>query len=112
MPNNELTPVFNIRGGIDITEFNDSLFTNIPVYNDEGKRNYINYNEDTNLITNSGEILKFENTKGVIRFNPTRDTDTIYGIDIRVDNDTINELKKYVKGYFFVRQTRIPTVLA
>jgi hypothetical protein len=47
--------------------------------------------------------VKYENTKGVISFNPTKDTDTIYGIEIKVDKDTINELKKYVKGYFFVR---------
>jgi hypothetical protein len=53
-----------------------------------------------------------ENVKGVVRFRPDKDTNTIYGIDIRVDNDTIQELKKYVKGYFFVRQSRIPTILA
>ena len=50
--------------------------------------------------------------QGVIRFKPSKDTNTIYGINIRVDDETIQELKKYVKGYFFVRQTRIPTILA
>ena len=40
------------------------------------------------------------------------DTDKIYALDVRVDNQTIQELKKYVKGYFFVRQKRIPTILA
>jgi hypothetical protein len=43
---------------------------------------------------------------------PTKDTKTIYGLDIRIDDDALTELKKYVKGYFFVRQTRIPTILA
>jgi len=45
----------------------------------------------------------FENTKGVVRFRASKDTDTIYSIDIRVDDTTLKELKKYVKGYFFVR---------
>jgi len=53
-----------------------------------------------------------ENVKGVVRFRPTKDTNTIYGIDIRIDDEAMQELKKYVKGYFFVRQTRIPTILA
>jgi uncharacterized repeat protein (TIGR02543 family) len=58
------------------------------------------------ILTNN-----IENVKGVVRFLPNKDTDTIYGIDIRVSDETIQELKKYVKGYFFVRQTRIPTIL-
>jgi len=52
-----------------------------------------------------------ENVKGVVRFIPTKDTNTIYGVEIRVKDDVIEELRKYVKGYFFVRQTRIPTIL-
>jgi hypothetical protein len=38
MPNNELSPVFNIRGGSDIREFqdlnyhNDGQFSDIPVF--------------------------------------------------------------------------------
>ena len=53
----------------------------------------------------------FENTKGVVTFHPVHDTDKIFALDIRVDDDTLQELKKYVKGYFFVRQERIPTIL-
>jgi hypothetical protein len=48
----------------------------------------------------------------VVSFNPIHDANTIYSVDFRVDDDTIQELKKYVRGYFFVRQTRIPTILA
>ena len=40
------------------------------------------------------------------------DTNTIHSLDIRVDKNTIEELKKYTKGFFFVRQPRIPTILA
>lgn len=159
MPNNELTPVFNIRGANNIYEFannptllkqglrmskiedknkisysfssenkenylkyNDGQFSEIPVYieqNGEKVRNYIQYNENnfnilaksSDGITNCKGISDIENIKGVVRFRPTSDTNTIYGLDIRVNDDTIQELKKYVKGYFFVRQTRIPTIL-
>lgn len=156
MPNNELSPVFNIRGANniqeytpkkntsgnntgtgsgntpgttpnttpegkkDIGEYNDGQFSNIKVWVKDGNgnniRNYIQYNENTYQIL-KGENSELssnpmENVKGVVRFLPSKDTNTIYGIDIRVDDDAIQELKKYVKGYFFVRQTRIPTILA
>ena len=146
MPNNELTPVFNIRGANNISEFgqlglkytidenkiscnlgyNDGQYTEIPVYIEEnGKkvRNYIQYSEvdyrilpdvtpGTNKQTYVGALNTFtENIKGVVRFKPTKDTNTIYGLDIRIDNPALQELRKYVKGYFFVRQTRIPTIL-
>jgi len=35
--------------------------------------------------------------------NPDKDSDYIYGIKIDIDEDALAELKKYVKGYFFVR---------
>ena len=128
MPNNELTPVFNIRGGVNIQEcsvdsYQDGQFSDCPVYDSKGIRQKIVYDEETNYLLgvsnkdlaqsgfNKGSIL-FENTKGVVRFAPTKDTDIIYGIDIRTDDNTLQELKKYVKGYFFVRQDRIPTILA
>ncbi len=117
--NGELSPVFNIRGNYDIKEFNstendyiDDQYAKIPVWDEEGKRKHIVYNEETFLLLEDNRTTQFENVKGVVSFNPTKDTNTIYSVDIRVDDATIQELKKYVKGYFFVRQTRIPTILA
>ena len=123
LPNGELSPVFNIRGGYNIKEFRssgaeeyiDSQYTNIPVYVNKGntaERNYVNYNEETYTLLGYDNTDSYENIKGVVSFSPSKDTNTIYSIDIRVDDATIQELKKYVKGYFFVRQTRIPTILA
>ena len=143
MPNNELTPVFNIRGAFNVEEFgtdvygkyNDGQYSNIPVFIEDSVshqkyRNYIQYNDADFTIVDSTDNEKhltsaettentiilgskdIENVKGVVRFKPSKDADTIYSLDIRVDDDTISELKKYVKGYFFVRQTRIPTILA
>ena len=108
----QLTPVFNIRGALDIGPYSDKFYSNFPIYEEKGGqkvRKKIEYNGETYLI-NSQVFL--ENVKGVVRFKATKDNNTIYGIDIRVDNDTVQELKKYVKGYFFVRQSRIPTILA
>ena len=116
MPNNELSPVFNIRGGVHIGEYSNDIqyYSKIPIYDESGERIKVEYNEETNYIINIEEkgIAQYENVKGVVMFSPTKDTDTIYGIDIRADDDTIQELKKYVKGYFFVRQIRIPTILS
>lgn len=133
LPNGELSPVFNVRGGYNIHEFGqsgtyqeqlaakenpqyiDNQYTDIPVYINKGdnkERNYINYNEESYTLLGYDNSDNYENVKGVVSFQPTKDTNTIYSIDIRVDDTTIQELKKYVKGYFFVRQTRIPTILA
>jgi len=130
MPNNELSPVFNIRGRVGVKEFksnpdsetdkvNDGQYNSYNLYNKDGKRNFININEETFYVLdpseNEGKIGKFkssfENAKGVVSFQPKHDTDKIYALEIRVDEGTINELKKYIKGYFFVRQDRIPTIL-
>ena len=133
LPNGELSPVFNIRGGYNIKELGsagttqeialaaenpkyiDNQYTNIPVYINNGitqERNYVNYNEESYTLLGYDGADPYENIKGVVSFYPSKDTNTIYSVDIRVDDATIQELKKYVKGYFFVRQTRIPTILA
>jgi hypothetical protein len=31
------------------------------------------------------------------------------GLDFKISNEVINELKKYTKGFFFVRQKRLKT---
>ena len=140
LPNNELTPVFNIRGREKVGTFDEkSEFlskeelqgsrTNDGKYNhfffkkgnlDTGNDVTVQVKEDTGyiLIPEADEGIKainggaYENSRGVVSLNPSMDTDKIYALDVRVDNQTIQELKKYVKGYFFVRQKRIPTILA
>lgn len=114
LPNGELSPVFNIRGGknISIYKKDSTQYTKEPLYiTEEGVtiRNYISYNEETFILENGNSL---ENIKGVVSFLPTTDVNTVYSVDIRVDDETIQELKKYVKGYFFVRQTRIPNIIA
>lgn len=137
LPNGQLTPVFNVRGGIDIST--DSTFLDIPIYENDERR-FINYNENTSLIvddtkqidnnsyyyhisdkniigeTNGARPCSYENVKGVCRFKPyitTADVNPlIYYVKFAIPQDVKEELGKYVKGYFFVRQSRIPSVLA
>ena len=115
LKNGELSPVFNVRGNYNIKEFdeNNPQYSNIPVWEkkEDLERRYINYHEEKYILLEENS-RQFENIKGVVSFNPTKDTNTIYSVDFRVDDDTIQELKKHVRGYFFVRQTRIPTILA
>lgn len=115
LPNGELSPVFNIRGGINVSS--TSKFSKYDVRNDSKERVKITYNEMTNLLTvpeNDGEAgnVSYENNKGVVSFAPKHDTNYIYGVEIKTSKEVIDELKNYAKGYFFVRQPRIPTILA
>lgn len=124
LPDNSLSPAFNIRGRENLTTYQDGLYSNIPLYiqsksSDEQVRNYISIDEMTNLIipedSNATNVVdaSFENAKGVIQLKAQsgNSIETVYGIEIRAEEGVINELKKYVKGYFFVRQKRIPTTL-
>ena len=114
LKDNTLSPVFNIRGKADISESEN--YAKFSYYLD-GDRNYISYQEDTSLIIYSDPSesnSSLENAKGVISI---KDTDTtsrgIYGITISLQNsECITALQNMgIKGYFFVRQKRIPTTL-
>lgn len=138
MPDNELTPVFNIRGRCRVEPFtpnaekedsftgdqvNDGQYDKYKLWKDNGhgslERVKINVNEsDFRIVSPSDEdgwqaVRKnyWENAKGVVSFAPVHDTDTVYALEIRTDDEVVQELKKYVKGWFFVRQERIPTIL-
>lgn len=127
MKDDSLSPVFNTRGKngvgfIDVgSDFNNSIsghYTTKPLYDIDGKRQYIEY--DTDGFINDSSI-SLENAYGVIRIlynNPIiKEADDDSGIlplsiTYNVATETLDELKKYTKGYFFVRQKRIPTILA
>ena len=138
MPDLSLSPVFNIRGRDQLpvrTAIDSSingLYTNIPTLS--GK-----YDSDGNPIINkvtigSGDYsiidlngnkssYPLENAKGVIRissnFTQIQGSDnsgtlhsTPIGLRIAFDRDALKVLKTKVKGFFIVRQKRIPTILA
>ena len=115
MSNGQLSRVFNIRGRTQLAVFNegsdktyiDHQYTNFEIGEE------IKYNESTGLIMSKGTNTANENVKGVIQLNSEDDTNVVHALEIRVSNEVINELKKLgVQGYFFVRQNRIPLILA
>lgn len=102
----ELSPVFNIRGIIDVGEYDSDQYTEIPL------TDTINYNADTYYLSGG---KPYENVKGVVSFKPNSavsNSPTVYGVAIHPDEGLIDQLKQYVRGYFFVRQNRIPTIVA
>lgn len=111
---NTLSPVFNIRG-----TFFDNLTTwengksQMTYYNGQpytdSIRNYIQYNESTGIL--EGAVTPFENIYGVTKIHIKENEFTnIIGINISsLYEDITDKLQSLgVKGYFFVRQPRIP----
>lgn len=119
-----LSPVFNIRGGV-LDPGQDKTFTHFPLYEGEGDnrtRKIIELDSDKFIqIANKEDISKGtilqENGGGVIKIvegpNLQNQSEGIFpvGIKLRFDggSELINELKKYTKGFFIVRQKRVPT---
>lgn len=110
LENNTLSPVFNVRGKDGVAK-DDISYTDIPLYSGNNRK-YIEVNENDYSIANSQHYL--ENSKGVIRIESGVASPNIpvIGIGMKASKETLDELKKYVKGFFFVRQKRIPTILA
>lgn len=109
MKDYSLSPAFNIRG---INNLGTNSCTNIPLYTN-GSRNYIEIDENSYLIDQD----TLENVKGVVRISETLNpiqasSVTPIGINISIDTDVLETLQNYCKGFFIVRQKRIPTTLA
>ena len=117
MSDNSLSEVFNIRGGNNIKSINDYTTDNseinpIKLYDNNGNRQYITIDENTNCL-HGGKLL--ENSKGVVRFTKnTNSNDYINYIQVLVPTVVLKYLKDTydIKGLFFVRQKRNPTLLA
>lgn len=126
LPNNTLTPVFNVRGINNLNS--DNSYTYVPIYAKDGNnttniRSYIQYNESTFLIETSKEsedkigkkaIEDLENAKGVVHINATaNDKQQIIGIKFEIDQEALDYLisELQIKGFFFVRQKRIFTTI-
>ena len=113
-----LSPVFNIRGATNIKTYdenNEQYSFSIKTKKDISEiLESIKYSEeDFRLISGTADN---ENAKGVVQFSQeycqVNTPFPVIGIEIKTRPEVINELKKYVKGYFFVRQKRMPLTLA
>lgn len=125
MKDDTLSPVFNIRGKDNVDTFSRAgtfdedianEYTYQPLYDGEGNRQYIQYDDD-GWIKGSSQSL--ENARGVIRVTygsdlvNKDDNPGLYplAVSLNIGTDTLTEMQKFVKGFFIVRQKRIPTIL-
>ena len=106
---NSLTDVFNVLGDNDLNNLENE--TSAYTINQEDLKS-MDFVTDT-FIPNTNNKY---NIKGVCRINPSKEnlklTDII-GIKFSIDSTIATQLKNLgIKGYFIVRQKRIPTLLA
>ena len=112
-----LSPVFNIRGATNVDVYSrysiEDKFTSSTdldtILAD------IDYSEEDFMLI--GGKLDNENAKGVVQFTSRTSTLVddpfpIVGVRIKANKLVIADLKNYVKGFFFVRQKRMPLTLA
>ena len=111
---NTLTDVFNIRGrridaegelGQSSTIFSKDNFIQ------NGLRQYIQYDDTTYFVKNN-DFGSLDNVRGVV-YIPSQETQKVIGIQFKVKKFVIDYLRDTlkVKGWFFVRQKRMPTTL-
>lgn len=116
-----LSQVFNILGNKNpkVVESADKYISDLNLSNcvdKDANGKIINVksfeiDEEDFTIANQHADL---NAKGVIRINDTNTYthEPIYSIGIAINKDILNLFKDKIKGFFFVRQKRIPTILA
>ena len=114
MRDDSLSPVFNLRGTSfeDTINNNSNLSNKIDLYKDANKKE-MNYLEQNAFIGGGGWL---DNTFGVFK---TPNENIILNTEVKplyfkihLNSTITNALREYgVKGYFIVRQKRIPTSL-
>lgn len=116
-----LSPVFNVRGG-DLSD--KTSYSEQSLYDKNGTRSYIQSDSDGFITTSNKDsnqtYKQFENSKGVVRLKNLEykqmfdSSKGIIPIGVKfVFEEGYNlteELRKYVRGFFIVRQKRIPTI--
>lgn len=111
---NTLTEVFNVRGISNLKPDNDYTEIKFWANDDQTERNYINFDEQYYNIINEDQTLNnnLENAKGVVSISNQQFSQVI-GINFKIDKIVFNYLRDVlgIRGFFFVRQKRIPTLL-
>ena len=128
LSDNSLSPVFNVRGIENLGK--DPVYSDIPMWKKDSSgrtRNYIISEEETcriiteeisygdsNLENSKGGDSNLENSKGVVSLNAeTSSEQQIFSINFKISYEALQYIKNVlnIKGFFFVRQKRIPTIL-
>ena len=120
MNDGSLSPVYNVRGMKDIPSveylFNSKLgygkYKKVHETIDEKEvRQYLTIDESTYEVT-GGIPNTINNSKGVCRVSDSSNSNGLYSIGMFIPEEVLNYLQNKVSGLFFVRQKRIPTILA
>ncbi len=117
--------VYDVRGCSNLTD--NTEFSHIRFQDENDNRNYIAWDETSYSIISDSQVqsktqsetqvktqAKNENCKGVVKFASEGIKDnTIIGINFKVEEKVLTYLKENLKvrGFFFVRKKRIPTIL-
>ena len=117
--NNTFTPVYNVRGLYlhYSKNHNNEVEENIDISKLKfDPENLISFDETTFNIDSefivSKKHVELENTKGVCYIQNQENLTTIIGIKFIIPDGLVDKLKSIgIKGYFIVRQKRIPTTL-
>lgn len=111
--NGSLSPVYNIRGFQTLLTLDElKNYEGTPVF-DGNSRKYITIEQGTYRIDTTSQYN--ENSKGVFRISSKYtlgQEQQVYGVGVLIPNDVITYLTDKVQGLFFVRQKRIPTIIA
>ena len=106
-----LSPVYNVRGCDNLPYYTNN--SDIRKFYDLGNienPNIINniYYDNNNNISN-----RLQNNKGVVRIRSNKDKTVrqLYGIGFLNTNSPEKFTNLHIKGFFFVRQKRLPTIL-
>lgn len=115
LSDNTLSEVYNVRGAFNIgSDYNS--YTKVDFYEPgTTERKFINFDEQYYSIINENQeasSIALENAKGVL-YTGNQNFNSIIGIRFAVSTEVINYLidTLKIKGFFFVRQKRIPTTL-
>lgn len=123
MKDNSLSPVYDIRGKNKIPEYSEinpvnkndksSAYQYFDIYNRDEDENILSRQYIENIDEATNEFIDRkdqENSKGVIRI-PEIDDLKVYSLRFKIDEHVLDYLKDKVKGFFFVRQKRMPLTL-
>lgn len=107
--NNQESPVFNIRGSAAYVK--EQEYVDTPIF-DNGRRQYVSVDETNQIIKENSN--SYCNSAGVVYTGDSYMQNTLgISFEFNYKEDIINELKRQnIIGYYFVRQKRIPRVIA
>lgn len=117
MEDNTLSPVYNIRGA-KLSSKETQNWTEVKLKDSNSqKRLYLSWDLTTNIIIPEGTTavskIELENSKGVVWIPNDIPLNSVVGITFTPEKGLLDYLKNELKvrGFFFVRQRRIPTTI-